>query len=350
LNRKAICFLHGKQIAKLSSVELHEYHETVFDFNRGSGFPYPRLSIQQIGSAFDSFANSKQLVIDRNHQINWSPLGLALANHFQPHMWRTKCERFRTPAEVFQSDQMFFDSIERASKYWTDRRPHVPHSIRSMLCTYVNTKRVSNFRPTAARALYERFSKPGDLIVDPSAGYGGRLLGALPLDRTYFGIEPHPDTFNGLRNLENALRRIRVLPASVILLNTPAETVLPNWKPNSANLVIWSPPYFARERYGNQRTQSWKRFPTYNQWKNSFLECLVEEIHRILKPGGYFLLNASNTESHPIADDAQAIAKYHFKLEVTHHLLLGSVPYHRNGQRGGYRRECVFAFQKRRCR
>jgi hypothetical protein len=40
------------------------------------------------------------------------------------------------------------------------------------LATYVNTKRVSNFRPTVAKDLIKRYSSDGGIILDPAAGYG----------------------------------------------------------------------------------------------------------------------------------------------------------------------------------
>ena len=114
----------------------------------------------------------------------------------------------------------------------------------------------------------------------------------------------------------------------------------------SVSLILCSPPYFARERYGEDDNQSWKRYPLYVEWKREFLWRLIEEAYRILRRGGRLLLNVANTESHPIATDASAFARRLFHREEILQLQVGSVPYHRNGQRGGYRFECVFVFRK----
>ena len=39
------------------------------------------------------------------------------------------------------------------------------------------TQKVSNFRPTIAKYIYDNYSNNGN-VLDYSAGYGGRLIGA----------------------------------------------------------------------------------------------------------------------------------------------------------------------------
>src|SRR5262249_35757014 len=147
--------------------------------------------------------------------------------------------------------------------------------MRSMLSTYKNTKRVSNFRPSIARALYETYSNEGDTIVDPAAGYGGRLLGALPLIRRYIGFEPNKLAWLGNKRMFAALRKEALASADVI--RKPAEDGLSQVTCSSVQLVIFSPPYFRRERYSNEASQSWRRYPTYDLWKKDFLATILEE-------------------------------------------------------------------------
>ncbi len=339
-------FLHAREIARLYRSEREEYEEGAFRYWRQHGFPYPHYTESQIVKAFHTFAASKNRILSPGGIIRWSPLGLGLANSFHSHMWATKCERFRTPVEVFNSDYMLRDCIHRAIKYWKKGRPVNASGMRSILSTYKNTKRVSNFRPTAARAIIENYSRDGDVILDPAAGYGGRLLGCLPLRRKYIGIEPSDLTYLGLSCMERRLRHLESRDASIVLINAAAEEAMPDIKDCSVDLVLLSPPYFARERYGNAANQSWVRYPNYSVWKDEFLGRLLRQIHRVLKPNGTLALNVANTEACMIADDAKALAIHCFQLVREFKLLLGSVPYHRNGQRGGYRPEPLFVFRK----
>ncbi len=340
-------YLHGREISRLSSAEKEEYAERAFRFWRRAGFPYPRMTAREIQQAYLSFSRSNAPVFLRDRHIQWSPLGIGLANYFQPHMWFTKCERFRTSQEVFGSPVMLRECIRRAMELWTDRRPVSPNNLRRIISTFTNTKRVSNFRPSVARALYVRYSRDGDLIVDPAAGYGGRLLGCLPLRRRYLGIEPNPRSMAGMRSMVARLRKLAPVTASVQLIKGCAEDILPRIKRQTAAVVICSPPYFARERYSTEATQSYLRYPSYGAWLTGFLDRLLKEAHRILRPGGYLTLNVANTESHSVEDDARSIAARYFRLHYTYRLRIGCVPYHRNGNRGGHRSEPLLVYQKR---
>lgn len=341
-------FLRPERLSRLSPTRLRACQEAAFSYWRRRGFPYPQLSDSEIDSRFRSFARSRRTVFGAGRSLTWSPLGIGLANYFHPHMWRIECQYFRSPHAVFHNDDFLRQCIARSIRINRDRMPFNANNMRVMLSTFTNTKRVSNFRPTAARALYERYSSDGDLIVDPSAGFGGRLLGLLPLKRSYLGIEPNPDCVAGLRKMLDCLRHKPETQAEATVLEGRAEELLREIPSRSATLVINSPPYFARERYSRDRSQSWIRYPDYEDWKRHFFEAQVRQVHRVLKIGGFYCLNVENTETHLIADDAFRIASRFFRRFFTYRLMIGSVPYHRNGQRGGHRSEPLVVFQKHR--
>jgi SAM-dependent methyltransferase len=336
-------FLHGRELALLSERERVAYEDAAFSYWRAHGFPDLEISHREVLRRYDSFASRNRPVFASGRRLNWSGLGLGLANHFHPEMWTTKCEYFRTPMEVFLSDDMLRVGIRRALRLWPDRRPLNPPNMRRMLATFTNTKRVSNFRPTVARALYERFSSAGDTIVDPAAGYGGRLLGALPLARTYIGIEPNPASVRANVAMVKALGE-RVV-ARTTLIQACAEDALARLEPASAAFVLLSPPYYRRERYAQSDSQSWVRYPDYERWKAGFLEEVLQKCAACLRPDGHLALNVANTECHPVADDARAIAARLLKYRLTYRMLIGSVPYHR-WHRGGFRSEPIYIFRK----
>lgn len=341
---KSFQFLHGQEIKELSECDRLAYEEEGFVYWRQRGFPFPDPSIEQLVNEYHKFARSKKSIFSGSRELKWSPLGLSVANYFHPDMWWTKCERFRTPIEVYNDDEMFYDCIRKVVKFWKDRRPLTPSNIRRILSTYVNTKRVSNFRPTVVRALFERYSNDDGVILDPAAGYGGRMLGAFPLLRTYIGIEPSKNAYKGNLAMQKILAN--EIRGTVELFNRCAEDVLPQLSTSSVDLVIFSPPYFRRERYSNEPNQSWLRHLSYEDWKSGFLETVLQQCQRILRPMGFLIINVANTESHPVADDAKTILRNLFRFHYSYKMLIGSVPYHRNGKRGGFRHEPVYIFRK----
>ena len=72
---------------------------------------------------------------------------------------------------------------------------------RKTLKIFTGTQGVSNFRPTAAHAIYNRFLPDGGTTWDMSGGYGGRLLGAIKTHINYIATEPAKETFDGLTQI-----------------------------------------------------------------------------------------------------------------------------------------------------
>jgi hypothetical protein len=91
--------------------------------------------------------------------------------------------------------------------------------------------------------VFYRFSDDQDIVVDFSAGYGGRMLGALSMARHYIGIEPCGSQISGLRSMLDGLRR-EGGESSTEVLPGCAEDVMPLLPKGTAGLVFSSPPYF----------------------------------------------------------------------------------------------------------
>src|SRR5258708_3770947 len=131
--------------------------------------------------------------------VRGSTAGLRLVNFFHPIMWAVRCRDAYAPLQRFESDLSLRRVLRHALTIWPERFSVNATNLRSMLRTFSKTTRVSNFRPTLAKAIIERFSKPGQRVLDFSAGYGGRLLGciacleALLRDRSKVRPDPRRD-------------------------------------------------------------------------------------------------------------------------------------------------------------
>ena len=131
---------------------------------------------------------------------------------------------------------------------------------------------VSNFRPTAAHAIYNRFLPDGGTTWDMSGGYGGRLLGAIKSQINYIATEPATNTVEGLKEIINDWGTISTLFRNELhleIVQKGSEDFLPDKE--SLDLCFTSPPYFDTEKYSNEDTQSYIKFPTSRDWINGFL-------------------------------------------------------------------------------
>ena len=77
-----------------------------------------------------------------------------------------------------------------------------------------------------------------------------------------------------------------------LILRCPAEELKLD---ETFDLFFTSPPYFATERYNeggeNDDQQSWKRYATYEAWKDNFLFPVLDNAMDHLKSDGVFFLN-----------------------------------------------------------
>jgi 16S rRNA G966 N2-methylase RsmD len=312
---------------------------------RERGFPHFKLSRTQILTEFARLCRVDPAFVLRGRELRACTTGLRLANYFHPHMWRVPANRYRSPWQVFVDDEALRICIRNTLFYCRDRLPLGRNSLRRSLQTLTNTSSVWNFKPAVARALYQMFSHDGDVVLDFCAGFGGRLLAALSLRRHYLGIEPSRQTLRGLMRMERTLTRMGLVRGRATLWHGCAEDLLADLSRRSASLVFTSPPYFDRERYSSDGRQSFRRYPTYERWREEFLMAVIAESSRILVRKGKLVLNVADRGTYPIAQDAVAFASRELKQIETYKMRMPLRPYQRRSG-NTYRHEPVFVFEK----
>jgi len=175
-----------------------------------------------------------------------------------------------------------------------------------------------NFPPGTAKYLYERFTEPSTQqikIYDPSAGWGGRILGAMSVRDNrnvhYIGTDPNPDNFL----YDGTSRYSRVAhfynsktyrgnsffshTNSYELYRLGSEEIGKNEDflkhRGDIDIVFTSPPYFNREAYSEDENQSYKKYGnTYETWRDDFLKPTLQTCCDMLKCGGYLLWNIAD--------------------------------------------------------
>lgn len=321
-----------------------------FRYWRARGFPHYCLSPDARQAEFMRLVRYDTSNTFVGSELRGSSTGLSLANHFHPQMWSVPMPGRRSPVDRFFNDETLRKVIRKALLFGPERRALNASNLRRSLQTYSRTARVANFRATAAKAIYARYSGAGERVLDFSSGYGGRLLGCLTLPREYFGLDPCEAQVKGLRRMMVDLADLVVIPGRATIKQACAEDLLPTLATHSHSLVFSSPPYFNNERYSTERSQSYLKFPTYQQWIAGFLRPVLGEAHRILEPGGYCVLNIANVKGFELADAAFEIGRRNFIHVSTYDLWLSQRPYLRTSGSEMHRLEPIFIFRKRRPR
>jgi hypothetical protein len=184
----------------------------------------------------------------------------------------------------------------------------------------MGTQAVVNFPPLTAKYLYQRFTEhikeqKKINIYDPSAGWGGRILGALSVDDRnvhYIGNDPNTE------NYINEIGKTRYEYLAEFFNNKIPGASNPFWGHQNTyeifttgseiidedpafqkykgelDFVFTSPPYFDRERYSNDETQSFKKFSNYDSWRDGFLRPTLTTAFEYLKNDRYILWNIAD--------------------------------------------------------
>jgi hypothetical protein len=320
--------------------ENEETINTIFNYYRKHGFPYYKFSeyekIQEMRRLRKLCC--KDYIVD--DIVRQTMHGLGLAWSYFPHSWSVRCNDKKSPMDAFKDDELFKKVIRKCLMFRAKYEGKLMSDmyLRKILKIATGVQGVSNFRPTAASAIYENFGGDG-VTWDMSCGWGGRLLGALMSKNihTYIGTDPSTLTYRGLCKMRDDFS---YLGKNVELHCLGSESYLP--KENSIDLCFTSPPYFDTERYSEEETQSYLKYPNYQEWINGFLYQTLKNAKRGLKKGGYLLLNIANAGKLPIEHDALELAK---KLNLVYKCDLKLSLSALNSQ--GFKYEPIFVFNKK---
>lgn len=172
-----------------------------------------------------------------------------------------------------------------------------PREIRS--CGALRTYVAAQFRPSAAKFVYDRYG--GGRVLDFSAGWGDRLSAALATNSVthYTGIDPNTNLHAGYgaqveaynRNLDGDLFDWfgePHEPKAIRLIHGPAEDVDLD---GEYNIAFTSPPYFDKEFYSKEPTQSYVRYKSIEGWLKGFMYPVLRKVWDHLVVGGHLCVN-----------------------------------------------------------
>jgi len=192
-----------------------------------------------------------------------------------------------------------------------------------------------NFPAMTAKYLYERYTdhligrEEPIRIYDPSAGWGGRILGAMSVRTNrkihYIGTDPNPENYfdDGSSRYSNAIDFYHTKTTKsnpffsdqqtyeLYMLGSEVIQNDENFQKHKGkiDLTFTSPPYFNREAYSEDENQSFKKFgDSYASWRDGFLEPTIKTICEWSRDGAYALWNIADIlvggEYFPLEDDS----------------------------------------------
>jgi len=267
------------------------------------GYPYRRWSSAQFDGYLERI-RERAPAVDSNSVIDGgSSVGLRLLNAFHPSIDHINRKGAKSPVEVFNDPVARRGAIIDQIRYGNRLSPG---GIRSALTETSGSTQISSFRPTIAYALIKHYGASS--LLDPCAGWGGRMVGAIAAGISYVGIDPSAGTIAGNEGFLVELSRSITPEQPVALLNECAEDVLgSNRDIGKFDLVFTSPPYFDLEHYSTDPRQSYLRYPNLELWSREFLQVMLEGSASRLNSGGRVGINTFDKLSEVVLTAADKV-------------------------------------------
>ena len=168
-----------------------------------------------------------------------------------------------------------------------------------------NYKIATTFMPMYAKAIYEYFG--AKTVLDPCAGWGDRMVGALSSTcvRRYVGFDPNANLIPGYKRiqsdfgndviLEDAKEKHITFSGSYEMYSMPFELGAKKLENQQFDFAFTSPPFFDYEIYSAEN-------PTYRDWIREFYEPLFILTEKHLCRNGFFAIHIGDTSAGKIED------------------------------------------------
>lgn len=319
-----------------SRFALDEIVDAAVTHYRERGFPYRSLPLHE------QMQQLNKLAALSNDSLLTTHVGYHVADSYHPHRWHVPIPGKHTPVASFEHADRLRVAFELIAN---DGGTINDSSLLNALGMVRNSQAAANFRPGFALLMYRRFAEPGATVLDTSTGFGGRLVGFAASECSrYIGIDPNVPTHDGNLRLTKALDI-----SGVELINEPAEDVDAAPLRDSCDFAFTSPPYFAKEQYSNDDTQSWKRYSDGGAWRVGFLRRMLALQHAALKDGAHNVINIADVKigstTYPLVEwTIEEAERVGFELQRIERFPMSRVP--GNGERGD-RFEPVIVLRKR---
>jgi len=177
-----------------------------------------------------------------------------------------------------------------------------PHEAKWKLQKKHGYKLATTFMPVYARAIYDYYlSGMGKgAVLDPCAGWGDRMTGALTSKNVskYVGFDPNADLLEGYKNMmltagvsEKGSDPLHLeFSNGFEIYSAPFEKGSKTLVDATFDFAFTSPPFFEFEIYSESN-------PKYRDWINEFYVPLFVETARLLKPGAKFAIYLEDTSA-----------------------------------------------------
>lgn len=171
------------------------------------------------------------------------------------------------------------------------------------------------FPPSLARAVIGEFSRPGEVVLDPFAGYGTTAVVARAMGRRTVAVELLEDRASLI------VRRLGSDDPGASVLVGDARR-LEELVDGPIDLCLTSPPYMAAVDHPENPLTGYRTLDGNYRTYLEELDDVLRQVARLLRPGGHLVINVADVQqgAHvtPLVADVRARCSRHlaFRQEV----------------------------------
>jgi len=211
-----------------------------------------------------------------------SRLGMKLCEHFMPNFYDIEDNQGNSFRTYWQNEKLLEKVLTGNRK--SHSTPYLSELKRGIYFA-TGMPKSTMYRPQMSKMI----TKGAEYVLDPCAGWGGRMLGAVANGAHYIAFEPNPTTYDNLNKMIDFLG----IKDNVTLYCDDARNI-DNYKIPNVDVVLTSPPYFDLEIYCKDNNQSVHSLTTYEDWDANFLTVIISKCIMHLKPEGRSCWNVAN--------------------------------------------------------
>lgn len=220
--------------------------------------------------------------------LGFNQIGNKSSNYFHQES-RWKCDSINSPSP-YRNWYIKKFRLTLLTSLWSLKFDHVDSRILRS-CITLRKYVASQYKPSAAKAIYEKYVSEN--VLDFSSGWGDRLSGfcAAETTRSYTGVDPNENLFQGYSEqikAYNSGKEIRMLQGcseNIDLGNRSFDT------------IFTSPPYYNIERYTQELSQSFAAYRKLEDWNTHYMGATIENVWKHLEVGGHLIINISDVYS-----------------------------------------------------
>lgn len=231
-------------------------------------------------------------------------VGLKICEHFFPNFYEIEMKG-KTYRQFWKKE-----NLEKVLR-WNRKSHSTPYLSELKRGVYFCLGLTKNtmYRPQMAKLICDTY-KP-KFVLDPCAGWGGRMLGVVASGAHYYAFEPNTTTYDNLIKLSKFLgieNKVTIICDDALQMD--------KYSIPKVDLIITSPPYFNLEVYCKEETQSVTNYENYQDWSQFFFKELIRLSTYKLTKNGHSCWNVGRTGAWTMFTDLE---NYH--KEFGYHLV-----------------------------